>query len=342
MNTLNIGFLGTGWIAGTYAKALAKLPDVKITALCNHHVEKAQKFSAEHTGGAAKAYGDFDQMLANEKLDALFVCLIPGAHTGQAEAAAAKGIHLMLEKPIALTQQRAESIAAAVRKAGVQCQIGHHMRHTAPSIKLKQMLADGSAGRPLQMTGRFFVNGLFPTWWRDPQRGGGQLVEQSIHVYDLARYFLGEADVVVGFKDKLSHERFADYQVDDVSAATVRFRNRAIASLCASNVADPTGGSVTFSVACEKVMAEFTSPNEATFVHHGGRVGDEIKDRASVVREEMKTEGPSAYDELTRNFLSAIRGTEKTRSSITDGVESLRLVLAVADSSDHDGRPVRL
>src|SRR5204862_8252855 len=50
--------------------------------------------------------------------------------------------------------------------------------------------------------------------------------EQSIHVYDLARYLLGDPRLVVGFKDQLAHARFADYLVDDVSAATIQFQNR--------------------------------------------------------------------------------------------------------------------
>jgi len=342
MKMLRVGFLGTGWIAGTYAKSLAKLPGVQITALCNRQIQKAEAFSNTYAGGTAQCYGNFDQMLAKEKLDALFVCLFPGAHDGQVEKAAAKGIHLLLEKPIALTQDRADSMKVAIKKAGVQCTIGFQMRHTAPSRKLKQMLIDGSAGRPLMMQGRFFVNGLFPKWWRDPNLGGGQLIEQSIHVYDMARYFLGEAKTVVGFKDMLFHHRFEDYKVDDVSAATIRFQNNAVASLCASNCADPTAGSVLATVLCEKVAVEFRSPDDATFVYHDGQVGDEIKDRANVKREDVKTDTHSSFDELTRNFLAAIRGEEPTRSTIDDGVESLRLVLAVGRSSDEGGAPQRV
>jgi predicted dehydrogenase len=133
MKALRVGFLGTGWIAATYAKALAQLPGVRIAALCNHHLEKAQAFNARHVGGQARCYAEFGRMLEAEELDALYVCLPPGAHEGQAEAAAARGIHLMLEKPIALNLERAESIGQAVKKAGVKCQIGHHWRHLAPA-----------------------------------------------------------------------------------------------------------------------------------------------------------------------------------------------------------------
>lgn len=281
-------------------------------------------------------------MLEEQKLDALYVCLPPGAHCGQAEAAAARGIHLMLEKPIALTMQRAESIRAAVKKAGVLCEIGHHWRHTAPVRRLKGMLEDGSAGRPLMMQGRFFVNALFPAWWRDPAMGGGQLIEQAIHVYDLARHFLGEAQTISAFVDGLNHQRFPDYRVDDVSASVIRFRNGAIASICGANCAEPCNGSVTSTVLCQNVMVEFRSPDEATFIYHGGKVSEEIaKGEGKVTREEVKNQGNN-YELLGANFISDIRGQEQLRSSVDDGVEDLRLVLAAAESSRADGTPQRL
>jgi predicted dehydrogenase len=337
-NPLRIGFLGTGWIASTYAKALRQLPQVRIVALCNHHVEKANAFNANHAEGAATCYDNFERMLASESLDALYVCIPPGAHNGEAELAAGRGIHLMLEKPIALTLARAESIAAAVTKAGVKCQIGFHMRHTAPVRKLKAMLSDGSAGRPLMLQGWFFANALFPKWWRDPNLGGGQLIEQSIHIYDMARHLLGTPDIITAFAGNLAHQRFPDYQVDDASASTVHFQSGAIASICASNCADPTAGSVGFNVFCEKVSVAFRSPTDAVFTYHGGKPSEEISDKSQVIHEPI-TGGPGPYDELSRNFVAAICDGEALRSNVTDGLESLRLVLAAAESSRLGGTP---
>jgi len=337
MKPLRIGFLGTGWIAATHVKSLAKLQNIEVVALCNPHIEKARAFNEKHLAGHAACHADFDQMLKAESLDALYVCVPPGSHTGQVEAAAAKGVHLFLEKPIALTLDRATSIYTAVQKAGVKCAISHQMRHTAPSIKLKQMLTDGSAGKPLMLQGRFFTNALYPAWWRDPQRGGGQLIEQAIHIYDIARYFLGDAQAAAGFKDNLIHQRFPDYRVDDVSASVIRFQNGALAGICAANCADPQVSYISFTVMCEKVYVEFRSHDDATFVHHGGKVADEYQPGEQATREEVKTAG-SCYDELTRNFIAAIRNGEPVRASITDGLESLRLVLAAAASSNAGGQ----
>jgi predicted dehydrogenase len=192
------------------------------------------------------------------------------------------------------------------------------------------------------MQGRFFVNALFPAWWRDPNMGGGQLIEQAIHVYDLARYFLGEAQTVTAFADNLHHRRFADYRVDDVSASTIRFANGSLASLCAANCAEPCAASNRMTVLCEKVMVEFATPEEATFIYHGGKVSEEISNGAGkVTREQVITDG-NGYEELTRNFIAGLRENEPLRSSIDDGVESLRLVLAAAQSARLGGLPQAL
>lgn len=330
MSTLRVGFLGTGFIAATHAKSLAKLDDIEIVALCNHHIEKAQGFNDKFAGGKAACFDDFDKMLNEVKMDVLYVCIPPGGHNGQTEKAAAKGIHLCLEKPICLTEERARSIFDAVKAAGVKCQIGHHMRHTAPAIKLKQMLTDGTAGRPLMFQGRFYVNHLFPQWWRDPNMGGGQLIEQSIHIYDQARYFMGEGQTVFGIADMLNHHRFEDYKVDDVSASVIRFANGAVASICACNVGDPQAGVIDFVMMCEKVYVTFHAIDHATFTYHDGKPSSEIE--GQVRREEIKGE-VNCYDELNRNFVAAIRDGEPLRSGIEDGLESLRMVLACAKAS---------
>lgn len=341
LQEIRVAFFGTGSIAKSHAKSLSAIPGVKITSLCSRTIEKAQAFNAACANGQATCYGDFGQMLSKEPIDALFACVPPGAHTGEVETAAGRGIHLMLEKPIALSMERANSIAAAVKKSGVRCQIGFNIRHTAPSLKLKQMLNDGTAGRPLMMRSRFFVNNRNSAWWRDPNMGGGQLIEQAIHLYDLARYFLGDAQTISALVDNLAHRHQSDYPVDDVSTSNIRFRNGAIASICAANCADPWIGHLDFTVLCENVMAEFRSTDEASFVYHEGKTQEQLAKQGYIPREEIKsTRVP--YDSQAQNFIAAIRGTEDLRSSVDDGVEALRLVLLAAESSRLGGAPQAL
>jgi predicted dehydrogenase len=315
---------------------------VTIAAVCNHNFDRAREFCVKNLDGKAACFTNFAAMLEETQLDALYACIPPGAHRGEVESAAAKGIHLFLEKPIALSMERADSIAAAVRKAGVKCQMGHHMRHIEPAVRLKAMLVDGSAGKPLLFQAQWMCSRLHGDWWRDPALGGGQLLEQSIHLYDLARYFCGDADTVTGFAGKIGKARFPEYPVDDTSAATIHFRNGAIGSICASNSADPWHPTVAATVVCEKALVHFKSPDEATFLLHGGMVAEEAwKPGAKRLCEEVRSIS-NANLEINRNFINALRDNEPLRSSVEDGVEGLRLVLGVVKSSEQGGAPQRI
>ncbi len=339
MREIRAGIFGAGRIASQHVASLQRLQDVKIVAICSRSQKRADDLNARSLSGEAKAYSDFDAMVGEARLDVLYVCIPPGAHNGEVEKAARKKIHLYLEKPIALSLERAKSIADAVHAAGIKCQIGHHMRHSEPVRRLKEMLENGSAGKSLLMRAHWLCSVLHGEWWRDPRLGGGQLIEQAIHLYDLARYFLGEAEIVTGFVGKIGKDRFAQYTVDDTSAATIRFRNGAIGSLCASNSADPWHPSVGMTVVCEKVLVEFKSPDEALFLHHDGMVAEEAwKPGAKRKCEDVKSISNS-HHEITRNFIAAIRDGEPLRSSVEDGIEDLRLVLSVAKSSAEGGAP---
>jgi len=337
MKEIRVGFLGAGRIAGQHVKSLQKLPGIRFVGVYNHNLAKAQDFNSQQLGGAARCYSTFSEMLAETPLDALYACLPPGAHNGEVEAAAGKGIHLFLEKPIALDLKRAQSIADAVHTSDIKCQVGFNMRHNEPVRQLKAMLQDGSAGRPLMMHAHWFSSALRGDWWRDPKMGGGHLIEQVIHLYDLARYFLGDPVSVTGLVANLGKSRFPQYAVDDTSAATIKFRNGAIASLCASNSADPWHPAVGATVICEKVFVQFKSPEDALFLHHNGMSAEEAWKPGAVRKCEDVKNLYNTLDEINRNFIAALRDGEALRSNVDDGLQSLRLVLGVAKSSSENG-----
>jgi predicted dehydrogenase len=339
---LRIGFLGVGGIAQSHARHLKKIDGIQLVAACGRDRAKAAAFCAASLDQGATAYDDFAAMLKAEELDAAYLCLPPGAYEGEGVLAARAGVHLMIEKPIALDVAKAEAIAEAVSLAGVQCAIGHHMRHTEPVIKLAGWLADGTAGKCLFMQGHFYVNGLFPVWWRDPNLGGGQMIEQAIHIYDMARYLMGDAATISAIADNVAHQRFPDYKVDDMSASVIRFRNGGGAAVCANNLSAAGTGSAGFTIFCEKLSAHFPGPDEGIFTFHRGFKSEELRDHPEAKRTQTIKSTIDCGYEVSRNFIAAIRGTEKTRTTIRDGVEGLRLVLAAAESAKVGGELVRL
>jgi predicted dehydrogenase len=322
-----------------HAKNLAAAPGVTLAAVCDFAAPAAQKLNADIAGGAAAVYDNIDRMLDTAKLDALYVCLPPFAHEGQVEKAAARGLHLFIEKPLGLTVARAESITRAVEAAGVVSLVGYHMRHSEPVRRLKGMLDDGSAGKPTMFTGSFICNALHGAWWRDVNRSGGQLFEQAIHIYDLALHLLGQPVFTCGLAENLCHQNAEGYTVEDTSAALIHFTGGAMATITASNCAVPTEWRSELRVICEKVTVDFRSHTDATFSFSGGLPAEEYWRTGKKVATDVVTDKSDLYLAETTNFLASIRGEATSMAPAAAGLLGVKLCLATLASAHAGGTP---
>ncbi len=337
MDNIRVGILGCGFMGETHAKNLARIPGVEVAALCDADAARAQALKQRLALADALVSDDADRMIAAGGLDALFVCLPPFAHHGQVERAAGCGIHLFLEKPIALDVARAESIVVAIERSGVVSQVGYHMRFRKSVARLKALLADGSAGRPTLFQGRYWCNMTGSAWWRNKAGSGGQVFEQVIHIYDLALYLLGEPETVCGFADNLGHRHIADYTIDDTSVAAIRFRDGSLATIAGSNCALPGHYIADFRMVCEHALLDYRctgrpwiTPDEATLFCH---VGEEVQ-------AETILEDDDVYLAESAEFIAAIRAGRPTRAPARVGLDGVRLVSAVLESAARGGAPI--
>lgn len=325
---LNTVFIGAGFIAGKHCAILKEIEGVEISAVVDTAPGAARAFLEKQKLPEARAYTSFDALLEAEKPDVAYVCLPPFAHDGQVEALAARGVHLFVEKPIALDADRARRMTEAVEKAGVRSQVGFHMRFMKSVQALHQEIQSGKAGRPQLFDGRYWANFPGKDWWKDQKRSGGQIFEQVCHIYDTARYFLGEPVRVHGILSRLSHRDDPDYSVEDTSASIIRFANGAVASITGSNCALPMRFIGDFRIICERAVLDFHSEGDwriqdsATLTLHDGTGTGEpvriVEDGDPFVRE-------------TEDFLEAIRTGGITRTPIREGLETIRLIERVRD-----------
>jgi predicted dehydrogenase len=269
-------------------------------------------------------------MLKERALDALYVTLPPFAHDGQIEAAARAGVHLFLEKPIALDVKRAESIVRAVERAGVVSVMGYHMRFGTGVRKLKKMIVDGSAGRPTLFQGSWMCNALGGPWWRDVTKSGGHVVEQIIHIYDMALHLFGDVASVSGTAANLCHTDVKGYTIDDTSASVIKFVNGAVAGIVGSNCAVPTVWKPSFTVVCEKVVARFDGLQHVTFTYSRGKPSEWYSKNNKKPKVETLDDEADAYAEETKHFLACVRGKERSIAPAREGLVGLQLVRAVA------------
>jgi predicted dehydrogenase len=332
MPPLRTAFIGCGGIARAHAGALASLPDrVQMIAFCDVVRERAQAFADQYGAGAGIVFTDYAHMLDETELDLVCICLPPFAHGNEVELAAARGAHIFIEKPIALTMELANRMVAAVEKAGVKSQVGFVLRFGEAVEAAKRAFESGEAGPPGLMIGKYFTNSLHSPWWRDKRLSGGQVVEQIIHVYDMARFLLGEAKLVFAGMDNLFHRHVSDYIGEDVAAAVMHFDSGAWATISSTNFGIPNQWLSQWEVVAKNRTMRFDSANSAIF-HHT----DAPWPRTTTIASDRNMTLAQMLD-----LLDAIETGGKTRTPISEGAKSLRLVLAVNESAE-SGKPVQL
>lgn len=319
-----IGLLGAGYMAGNHGRNLLKLGE-SIVAVCDRDLERANSLAGELNG--ATAYADFQQMLDSAKLDALIVALPPAAHQGQVEAAASAGVNLFLEKPLALHVERGVSIVSAVQAAGVTAMMGYHMRFLPVVQKLKAMLEDGSAGKASLFQGAYRCNSLHVPWWRDVTKSGGQLLEQVIHVYDLALHLCGRPERVAALTENLLHREVEGYTVEDASASVFRCEAGALASITGSNAAVPGQWIARVELVAENVLAQFEDGGQYTLTHTN------VEPPTVTTADDR---GDPYASEIAA-FCQAVRGEIPNPATVEDGLIGLKLARAALDSAASGG-----
>ena len=326
MGVLKVGIVGCGFFGNYHLDNIMKLDDVKVVAFASSNKERLEKTGAKVSG--ARLYIDYRSMFDAEKdLDAVFVVVPPDSHGDVEILAAQKGIHIYTEKPMALSLEKAFEVRAAIGKSKVISAVGFQERYRDITDKIKQHLAVARTGL---VYGCWLGNLPDVDWWRRKERSGGQVVEQSIHVFDLLRNFFGEARTVFCTAFTGIIQDLDGYNIEDGSSTTVVFRNNVIATVhtgCFFNETAPH--LVKIQIACRNSVVDYKFGREVSFIQN-----DHVEKFISSENSHMKS---------VKAFFQAIRSDDPglVRSNYADAVETLRITFA-ANESMHSGQPVAL
>ncbi|WP_069385933.1 Gfo/Idh/MocA family protein [Cellulosimicrobium cellulans] len=320
--TTRIALVGAGSVARRHAAVLTGLPGVRVVAVADPVRDAAEALAAQCD---AAAFTDVEQALDHGPVDAAYVCVPPFAHGLPEQAVLARRLPMFVEKPVAADLATAERLAALVEEAGVVTGTGYHWRCLDVVPQAQELLAQS----PPSLASGYWLDKRPPVaWWSDTARSGGQVVEQLTHVLDLARVLLGEAVEVfaAGVRQALPPGAEPDGDVDDATAATVRFASGAVATLAATSLLH----------AKHRAALHTFSPGLVLELSETGMVVDD-----GTARDDRRpAEDPKVT--VDREFVEAVRGErDGTRAPYAEAVRSHRLGCAVAESA-RNGRPVTL
>ena len=325
MSRLRVGCVGTGFIAGRHLSALSSFPDVTVVAVADPAVDRAQA-AAERCG--ARAYDDGLALLEQEELDAVWLCVPPFAHGPLEQAAVDRGLPFFVEKPLAVDLATATSIAAQVRDAGLLTAVGYHWRF----LDVVEQAAGVLAGADVHLaTGHWLDATPAAPWWSQRARSGGQLVEQSTHLFDLVRVLVGEVASVSAAEVTVPRSGLPDADAPTASSVTLHFVSGAvgtIASTCVLGWRHRVG----LHLFAEGTVVELL---ERGLGDHELRVRTGDGERVA-----QSDQDPIAHED--RAFCDALRGdVDGVRVDYEEALRTHELVCA-ADRSAREGVPVRL
>lgn len=189
--------------------------------------EKTERV-AEQAGGIT-AYSSLPALLADPAIDAVFIATPNDQHREQTAMAAAAGKHVLVEKPMALTEDDCKAMIAACDRAGVSLGLGFQQRHAPVHQELRRLISSGELGEIVLVTGEWHTAyGVWSNWRADPRKAGADILSAvGVHVFDLLGFLIG-ADVV---ETAAIVDRAKDTGLDQTIAASVRYANGVMGSV---------------------------------------------------------------------------------------------------------------
>ena len=208
---LKVGLVGVGGISGAHIPAWEEMADAELVALCDIRPERMESFTEK------RCYTDFDEMLANEELDILDICLPTYLHADFAVKAMEKGINVITEKPISLKEEDIDRVYKTAEKNNVKFMVAQVLRFWPEYELLKEIYETKKYGKLL--SGTMTRLGCYPKWswdgWMMDEKRSG-LVPFDLHIHDLdfMVYAFGMPKVAHQFRSKLPDQDFISLNYD--------------------------------------------------------------------------------------------------------------------------------
>lgn len=332
MTKVRVAVIGCGSISKyRHIPEYADHKNVELVAFVDPVIERAQQFADQF---GAKAYADHETMLAEIKPDAVSVCTPNAYHAPISIDAAKAGAHVLVEKPMAVTDEEAEAMINAASDNGVYLMVGHNQRFMPPHMKAKQILESGLLGKVLTFRTTFghpgpegwSADGANSWFFRKEEALMGAMGDLGVHKSDMIRWMLNDEVVEVGAFVSTLHKK--DTDVDDNASCILRMESGAIGTLVASWTYYKGEDNSTI-LWCENgVMKIGTHPDDQVIVELRNGTVEKHKVGAISTNEKQLASG------VVDAFLESILTGTKPSISGEEGRASLKVILCAFESQE--------
>jgi 1,5-anhydro-D-fructose reductase (1,5-anhydro-D-mannitol-forming) len=323
------GIVGLGRIATEeIAPAVNSAANSTLAGVVSRDATKAKSFAERH--GAAAAYDDYQALLEDPAVDAVYIATPNAMHADQVVAAARAGKHVLCDKPLATSVADAERAVAECDAAGVRLGTTFQTRNYGGMAEVRALLADGEIGSVRLAQVELAAGRNLPKGWRtDPSvAGAGAMHNMGVHAYDLLRHLFGaEVSEVTAVVDVEP-----GWEVDTLALALLRFDNGALAYVNANqSLSDPQRDIVIYGTEGRVVGRDVTRPNLQGSFAVTGRGGSRS----------FEVDSGGGFVATIGNFAEAVLRGQQPSPSGRDGLRSVQLIDAMTRSV-HERRTIIL
>ncbi|MCA1293366.1 Gfo/Idh/MocA family oxidoreductase [Paenibacillus sp. alder61] len=321
---IRFAIVGCGHIAGKHLEAIQQAEGAALAALCDPNLTRV---SALAESWNVPAYAGMAEMLAREPdIDAVCICTPSGLHAELAIAAARAGKHLVIEKPLALCAEEAESIGEAAAAAGVKATVVHPNRYRPAIRHLKEALDRKMFGKLSHVNATVRWNRSQAYYDQAAWRGtvamdGGVLMNQGIHSLDLLLWLFGPVAEVRSWVDT----RIRNMEAEDTAIAALKFANGTLGVVEACTTV--------YEHNLEESLAVF---GENGYVLIGGRTANWIKawncvkmpdEEIGRIMAEVEADpyGVPGHERIIADMVEAIRTGREPAVTLEEGARAVRL-----------------
>ncbi len=317
---LRFGLIGCGRISQVHLECLAKEPSTQLVAVADIDRAAADRAASAFS---ASAYSDPRKMIDECALDAVVLCTPPNTHKPLAELSLGRGLHVLCEKPLALSVEDASAMVEMASKAGRVLMMASKFRYVQDIVRAKNIMDSGLLGEIVLFENEFCSRVDMTHRWnaRSDVSGGGVLIDNGSHSVDIVRFLLGPIETLQAIYGK----QWQKLEVEDTCRVFVRSAGGAMASI-----------DLSWSIHKESPF----------YIHVYGSAGTlEIGWKTSRYREREKPDWltfGNGYDKYQamgaqlRNFIETIGGRATPVINHTDAIESVRVVQAAYRSANQN------
>lgn len=335
---LGYAVLGLG-IGMAHADAAYASDRADLVAVCDINQKRIDRALKKYKG--VTAYTDFEELLRDPRVEVISICLPSAMHADFAVRAMEAGKHVLVEKPLDITPDRARLIEEARVRTGMTCGVVHQNRFNVDMYPIREAVESERLGKLILGTfavkwyrdQAYYDNGGWRgTWEMD---GGGSLMNQSVHTVDLMQWLMGEVESVSSHIGIYNH----DIKTEDTTASLIKFKSGAVATFVSTTCAYPgisteimlygTKGSVEADADCLKTWKMMDAEDEDAeeeimLARYGGG-------NLSAIPEDAARK--FGHDHVVEDMIAAVLDGRNPEVMPADALKAVEIVCAVYESA---------